>query len=138
MGTNYYITNKVCPTCGQAEDHLHIGKSSAGWCFHVRQYPNEGINTLDDWKKLFAEEGRVITDEYGDTVTAAEMIDKICNRGDPDYDFKTIPYGYKSWDGFHLDNQSEFGPNGLLRAKIGDFCTGHGEGTWDYIDREFS
>ena len=98
-------------------------------------YPDEGINTLDDWKENW--EGKRITDEYGDVITEEEMLANITERNRPGgFDHK--PHFYESWDDFHSLNHSEFGPNGLLRHRIDSFCIGHGEGTWDYSDREFS
>lgn len=39
---------------------------------------------------------------------------------------------------FLASNHAEPGPNGLLRHKIGPYCLGHGEGTWDLMPGEFS
>ena len=105
--------------------------------FALRVYPELGINTLDDWKKLFAEANNSILNEYGTTVSASEMIDWITNRSWKKRE--NCHLLYKSWDDFHQRNHSEFGPNNLLRSKIdGDRCIGHGEGTWDYFINEFS
>ena len=47
--------------------------------------------------------------------------------------------GYDSWEEFHRRNNSEIGPNGLLRHKVtGNHCVGHGDGTYDYIKGVFS
>lgn len=47
--------------------------------------------------------------------------------------------GYINEEDFHKCNQSERGPNGLLRHKIdGKHCISHGQGTWDCIVGEFS
>jgi hypothetical protein len=38
-----------------------------------------------------------------------------------------------------LDDNDAVIRNGLMSYKIdGEFCVGHGEGTWDYVEREFS
>jgi hypothetical protein len=124
MGTNFYIKD-------QDGMGLHIGKSSAGWCFSLHVYPEHGINSLDEWKSLFCDPYALIQDEYGRFVTPAEMLDWITNR---------------SWDGaaqhpqiIYDQNHAERGPNGLMRSKVdGVHCVGHGEGTWDYIVGEFS
>ena len=109
MGTNYYVEYNQCEHCGR-NDRRHIGKSSAGWAFSLRVYPDEGINTFDDWKPIFF--AGSIVDEYGNDVPAGQMIHKITNR---------------SW------------PKGLRRSKVdGWHCVGHGEGTWDYIQGDFS
>lgn len=135
MGTNYYATLPPCPHCGRTDERVHIGKSSAGWCFSLQTHTSLGINTLDDWKRYLAD--KVITDEYGVNCTIDDLLTVItdrkwCKREDD-------PFGYDSWADFHEDNHSEFGPNNLLRHRVdGRFCSGHGEGTWDYMTREFS
>ncbi len=144
MGTNYYLANESekqhCDTCSCFQ-RLHIGKSSAGWCFSLHVIPERGINSLDDWRRRFAEPGTAIYSECGKTVSVEDMLDNIVNRNSGD-DEKflngTVPYGYASWDEFHRDNGSEPGPRGLLRHKIGTHCLGHGEGTWDLVPGEFS
>lgn len=132
MGTNYYLHRNCCDHCGRgAGKPLHIGKSSAGWCFTLHVMPDPGyetddpiINTLDDWKKLFAEKGARIEDEHGDEVTVEEMLKTITER---------------SWSGTHPVREGNPGPNGLTRHTIDyRYCIGHGEGTWDYCPGEFS
>jgi hypothetical protein len=137
MGTNYYLRSGICEKCGRSDEERHIGKSSGGWCFSLHIDPTEGINNLGDWRKLFTEPGNVIFDEYGTQQTPAEMIDTITNRGRDAAIIEKTPYGYDSWNEFHRQNGSEFGPRGMLRHKIGSHCTGHGEGTWDLITGEF-
>ena len=138
MGTNYYVVEDVCKHCGRGDDEIHIGKSSAGWCFSLHVTPEDDINSLDDWKKFWA--GKEIRDEYGDKITEDRMLDVITNRGSKDNgrDWDELPWGYDSWEKFHLDNHSRQGPRGLLRHLIGDHCVGNGEGTWDLIPGEFS
>jgi hypothetical protein len=94
--------------CCGRKDILHIGKSSCGWNFSLHVIPDRGLNTLDDWKEFLVDKS--ITDEYDKPVEYAELIDIISNRkGD------------------------------LLRHRIGEGgCIGHGEGTYDYLDCEFS
>lgn len=66
MGTNYYLHEaKPCPTCGHSNPPRHIGKSSAGWVFMLHVYPEEGINTYEDWYERWTRQGAVIMDEYG-------------------------------------------------------------------------
>lgn len=139
MGTNYYITTKVCKKCGRGEERKHIGKSSSGWCFALRVYhPGTSINDLDGWKPwLFSEDSR-IEDEYGVMHKPEEMLGIITNRTGRD-DWDKPPYGYDSWDQFHAINRSQAGPNGLLRSRLGEaHCVGHGAGTWDCFEGEFS
>ena len=110
MGTNYYWHMNPCPHCGHPEEKLHIGKSSAGWCFSLHIIPERGINDLDDWKELWKEGNGKIIDEYSEEIPIDKMLEII----------------------------TDFGPNGLLRHKVdGKFCVGNGKGTWDLIRGEF-
>lgn len=133
MGTNYYLAAKPpCECCKRPYKSLHIGKSSGGWCFALHVIPEEGINTLDDWKARFNEPGAVIVDEYNQEISPEEMLATITER---------------SWDnrgrpltpGELRQNHAERGPNGLVRHVVdGVSCVGHGAGTWDYLACEFS
>lgn len=130
MGTNYYLdipAGPACPTCHHQEPSktLHIGKSSGGWVFALRVYPELGINTLRDWFSVLTEGN--IRDEYGSFVPMFKMISVITDRywahGHPD----------------NLDPHAEHGPNGLLRNRVdGTHCVGHGPGTYDYFASDFS
>lgn len=133
MGTNYYVEEKEpCSCCGRSYEKRHIGKSSAGWVFALRIYPDENINTWDDWQVLL---NNKIKDEYGKPISKEEMIDIVTKR---EWKREEKPYGYFGWADFHANNNSTDGPNGLLRSRLGPYCQGHGEGTWDYHEREFS
>ena len=132
MGTNYYFYENDMQ---EESDALHIGKSSAGWCFSLRIHPNLGIHDLPDWIKKFNEPNTRIKDEYDEITSVEEMLQIITNRS---WDNKRVPIPYMDWTEFHKDNHSQSGPKGLIRAKIDGFCIGHGEGTWDLIIREFS
>ena len=142
MGTNYYLSSSDrCTHCGHdAGEELHIGKSSGGWCFSLHVIPNRGINSLDDWRKLWNEPGRVIRDKYQTILTPVEMEAQIVERGSRDT--SKVPMGYGSWDHFHSMNGSEPGPQGLLRHALGgkysSSCIGHGPGPYDYITGDFS
>lgn len=142
MGTNYYMEFDKCPCCGERKDSIHIGKSSAGWCFSLHVYPENNINTLDDWVGLLLKtvpSQAVIKDEYGDEETIIDMVEIIKNRSFPFRPAEDIPYGYSSWEECYRLNHAEPGPNNLMRHKVdGTHCIGHGEGTWDYIVGEFS
>ena len=132
MGTNYYLHEKPsCPTCDRDFESRHIGKSSAGWCFALHVIPEDGINDLPDWQRLWSLPGAKITNEYGDTVTPDDMLRAITQRG------RGIG-GEKATSRWYADNHAEPGPNGLARHRIGRRCLGHGEGTWDLILGEFS
>jgi hypothetical protein len=132
MGTNYYLRRKPCKECKRLEDELHIGKSSAGWCFGLHVIPEEGLSNLKDWVEKWKE--GTIFDEYGRQIKHLEMLDIITNRG----------FGYREHNqeeerNFHKMNHSEPGPNNLVRSKIDRVhCIGHGLGTWDFITGEFS
>lgn len=114
MGTNYYLHQKPdCECCGRSFEPLHIGKSSGGWCFSLHCLPQDGINTLDDWRALWAASGAYIRNEYGERVSIAEM---------------ELVITVRSWRGtFPYRNDID-----------GIHCIGHGEGSWDYIVGEFS
>lgn len=132
MGTNYYLHNKpACKSCGRAFEALHIGKSSAGWCFTLHVIPGE-ITTLNDWKKLWNKSGVFILDEYGEKVPPTVMINIITKR-------EGLYGSDRMKDEIFLNNNHAIlGPEGLLRHKISSFCVGHGEGTWDYCEGDFS
>ena len=144
MGTNYYLANESekphCDTC-TCFARLHIGKSSAGWCFSLHVIPELGINSLDDWKRRFAEPGAVIYSEYDKPISIEDMLRNIEERNsgnEEKFNGTTTPFGYASWNEFHRDNHSQPGPRGLLRHNIDSHCVGHGDGTWDLIPGEFS
>lgn len=141
MGTNYYLYQKPdCEACGRPFDRLHIGKSSGGWCFSLHVMPEEGIDTLDDWRSLWADPGVRIQTEYGKTIGASEMEAIITKRRrDSPLDSPEWWQGYYgSEDDFHQKNHSMRGPNNLLRHKLGHGCIAHGDGPWDCIVGEFS
>ena len=71
MGTNYYIN--INPN-----KQYHIGKSSYGWNFSLHVEPSEGINSLQDIKRLWV--GKTIQDEYDDVVTKRKMLNLITKR----------------------------------------------------------
>lgn len=87
MGTNYYYEPtavKPCSECGRGfeTERLHIGKSSAGWVFSLCIYPDRNINTLEDWKRVWASGGQ-IRDEYGEFVPIPDMVACITLRSHP-------------------------------------------------------
>lgn len=113
MGTNYYLHEETCPTCGRLFEPLHIGKSSAGWCFSLHVIPEEGIDTLDDWRTRWGTPDAIICNEYGDILSPDALEDIIndrCWKGEPP-----------------------------RRNEIdGERCIAHGENTYDLIVGEFS
>ncbi len=133
MGTNYYFHDRRdCPCCKRPFPELHIGKSSAGWCFALHVIPEDGINDLQDWEGNFLDPESYIENEYGEQVSVEKMLDVIKNRSWDRGVFIWTPKDY-------ADNHAEPGPNGLVRHKIdGHRCVKHGEGTWDCIKGDFS
>ena len=140
MGTNYYLHQR-----GNLLERLerdeplvrHIGKSSGGWCFALRVYPDEGINSLTDWYHLLRRDNNIIKDEYDCEVTLEELIEVITNRSWRPRVFQ--PTDRCPTEQAMLDlNHAVYGPNNLLRSKIGEHCSGHGPGTWDLIPGNFS
>ncbi len=129
MGTNYYLHRDICPHCGRGDERLHIGKSSAGWCFSLHVDADEGINSLDDWKALWSAPHTKIVDEYGREHSCDQMLETILERAWPQRE-RSLEY--------YAANQAEPGPNNLMRHAINRFCVGHGEGTYDLIVGEFS
>ena len=111
MGINFYLEHNKCNCCGRC-DRLHIGKSSHGWTFTLHVMPEEGINNLDDWKKLWEQPGAVIVDEDGTTLIPEEMLERITNRGKPAHE--------------------------LMRNNPDHWCLGRGGPTWDLVMGEFS
>ena len=99
---------------------LHIGKSSAGWCFSLHIYPEYGIHTWGDWLKLIGR--KWIVSEYHRRVSKAELIEIVTKRRFQDnreyYNSGKHPY-YKSWNEFLLKNGAEEGPLNSIRAKAG-------------------
>jgi hypothetical protein len=141
MGTNYYLYRDVCPHCGRAEEEpLHIGKSSAGWCFSL--HVTDEIPDLEAWQKEW-EQGE-IRNESGDRHTPAEMLRCVTERSWATMTDETIReseylrFYYHNLADYYEKNHAEPGPNGLTRHKIGEVCIGHGAGTWDLIPGEFS
>jgi len=74
VSINYYAHLDL----GKPVVKLHIGKSSAGWCFAL--HVTDEITSLDDWRKAWSCPWVTIVDEYGDTVTLTEMLTEITDR----------------------------------------------------------
>ncbi len=114
MGTNYYVqTKEPCPHCSREYPALHIGKSSAGWCFALHVDPENGINDLDDWRAIWSQPDARIFDEYGKAITIADMELIITVRSHP---------------------------RGLSRHDViaGGNVVKNGAGTWDCLTGYFS
>lgn len=140
MGTNYYLREDACPHCGRSDSQLHIGKSSAGWCFSLHVIPEEGLNSLEDWQKRWSLPRRKIFDEYDREVSPEAMLDKITKRDWPKPRTEEWPAAlYASKAQFYEMNHAQEGPNNLLRHSLDpDYCIGHGEGNYDLMVGEFN
>ena len=140
MSTNYYLYER-----GNLLERLerneplerHIGKSSGGWCFALRIYPAENINSLTDWYWRFKRNNNIIKDEYGYEISINEMLRIITERSRPPRVFYPTDRCPTEESMLRL-NHAVYGPNNLLRSKIGDHCSGHGPGTWDLMPGDFS
>jgi len=93
MGTNYYLRvsgcKNPCEHC-RAPQLIHLGKSSAGWTFSFRAYPEPGdigrdelgtagiVDDFTSWRKLL--DLGEIEDEYGLTVTRDELLAEVESR----------------------------------------------------------
>ena len=131
MGTNYYFHQAVCEHCVRSDEPLHIGKSSAGWCFTLHVIPEKQILDLEDWKRIFQIPVSKIIDEFGRNVSVADMLSNITDR--------YWPYECQATTGVLRKNHAEPGPRGLLRHRIENgHCISHGAGTWDCVVGEFS
>jgi len=122
MGTNYYVT------VADRNEELHIGKSSMGWVFSLRIHPDHNITTLYDWMPIMLDNQNTIRDEYGQHITADEMLRTITVRSRNE----SVNWSDADWS----MNRAEPGPNNLVRGKASNDRT-HGEGTWDYNNYEF-
>lgn len=122
MGTNYYLRR-------DGEPDLHIGKSSAGWCFSLHVYPERGPVSLETWIPLLLR--GTVYDEYNNETGLSEMLQKISLRSWVPRK-NSLPFDYET-------NHAMPGPNGLARHVVDNFhCIGHGPGPWDLIVGEFS
>lgn len=135
MSTNFYLHAPACSHCGQ-EPHkpLHLGKSSAGWCFGLHVYPEKDLNDWHDiWSHisfLTEEKDYEIRNEYGERIESGLFFTIVWDRsGKPE---KLID---RQW---LEENHAVPGPFGLARHKIDGRCIGHDGGPFDYIIGEFS
>ena len=140
MGTNYYVVDETdyCKYCGKGKKEVHLGKSSAGWCFALNVYPEKGINNWADILDYVKDKN--IYNEYEDLISAEEFIDVVTNRSWKKRSISDYANNdrYLSFKHFLYLNHAELGPDNLLRHKSSEFCIGHGEGTYDYMVGDFS
>lgn len=121
MGTNYYLVQEEKPPCAccrrpYVSEELHIGKSSFGWRFSLHVIPENGINSLQDWKDRLERAGTFIKNEYEEIISKEEMMAIILERGNG----KWCPEGRE-----------------LSEHPIGPYCVGNFE-TYDLIPGVFS
>jgi hypothetical protein len=135
MGTNYYLRTTPCPTCGHSPNDLHIGKSSVGWYFALRVYPDvdgcdaerlkpfdvKQIRELDDWRPLF--EKFPVFDEYEHPVTVEDLLKEITERSHPRGLLSRLTAGPEHMGPYHDPKRPD------LKA---------GAGTYDLCAYEFS
>lgn len=93
MGTNYYV--HVPPACGGTcgihckDEKIHLGKSSAGWAFAFRAYPDPDpaygpeavtwpVKDYASWLKLL--DLGSICDEYRQPVARDDLLALIENK----------------------------------------------------------
>ena len=131
MGTNYYhIAQEPCPCCKRPYKPRHIGKSSGGWCFALHVYPDEKINTLEDWIELL-KTGQIV-DEYDQEISSEQLINKMTLRR------RNITLAPSAeW---LRRNQAVLGPYNLARSQIdGVRCIGYADHRTpvDYFVGEF-
>ena len=158
MGTNYY---QLEPNPDYYEETLasltepkylqkHIGKSSAGWVFSLHVIPEEGLVSLAAWKRrwnkiLDSGEKLLLVNEYGESITLKELLSVITEResdisweSHEEHVLHSSFFAHESFMDYLDSNSAVKGPNNLLRHRIdGKYCTGHGKGTWDYIEGWF-
>lgn len=108
MGTNYYLREKCCKECGRYNE-LHIGKSSGGWAFSLRIYPDLGIKTIDDWKTKWNDPDNHIFNEYERSITPEEMESCVLDREMP----------LQHHTGKHF---TDGGMNAAVGGKTFDYC----------------
>ena len=143
---NEYFTQKI-----------HIGKSSMGWHFGLCIYPEYGIDTLDDWIKLFRTSGNIIVDEEDRELKTSEMLDRIEDRKQLEFEKyesedqyekavvdnynninKTISIFkykiYSNYDEILMENHACRGLNGLWRRQKDQYTSYPiPDGTYDLI-----
>ena len=138
---------------------IHIGKSSMGWHFGLCIYPEYGINTLEDWIKLFRNSDNTIVDEENRVINTSEMLDRIENRKQSEFEkyqseeeyekavlenyndfnkyFINLSHHrkiYNSYDEILMENHACRGINGLWRRERDQYISyPTPDGTFDYI-----
>lgn len=88
MSTNFYAQRKAktCEHCHRTDQDqiFHIGKRSAAgmgrisWAWRIHRF-EDGMGSPGEWKQLLSKfaDDWVIKDEYGQPVTAADLLKQI-------------------------------------------------------------
>jgi hypothetical protein len=135
MGCNYYFHKNVCEHCGRAEEIIHIGKSSCGWCFtlHVGDEFDNIPHSLEEWKKLLNSPNSRIKNEYGKEIPYDELMSIILDRkGNKEFDFS------REEDVDLQKNHAIRGPNNLWRHNPEISFGNGGKLPYDLVQGEFS
>lgn len=99
MGTNFYYRKRenCCSHCNRFDEtEIHIGKRSYG----VRFTFDPHFKTYKEWVEFIKDKDGFIFDEYGEEVSAKEMINDI------------FEWSGKTWvdesDGYYMDGKYMF------------------------------
>lgn len=107
MGTNYYVNQKPCASCGRGSEQIHVGKSSGGWKFLFQRHDILGLNSKVAWEKYLKEHDGSIVDEYYQKISARALIAKI--ELTQDEKGKTSSFGEAlDAQGYRISNGREF------------------------------
>lgn len=71
---NYHAHFDVCQHCGHPKEVLHIGRLSAGWKFVFHGYPERGIRSFEDWKKILENPNVTISDGDAYPIAFADFV----------------------------------------------------------------
>jgi hypothetical protein len=125
MGTNYYAPARPdCDCCGRGYEPLHIGKSSGGWKFLFAPYPDLGLTSWKAWKSYLESTSSIIEDEYGQTVTLAELIELVESKQRPDM-LDATSASFEQWGPTPKDQRYKYetaDDEGYRFSTTDDFC----------------
>ncbi len=82
MGTNYYVEQQKCETCGHQPNDIHLGKSSGGWQFSFQYNGGQYYKNIKEMKAWLKD--KTITDEYGAKVTPKQFWDLVKRKQVPE------------------------------------------------------
>lgn len=102
MGTNYYIRENNCESCGRFNEE-HIGKSSAWWDFTIRHHRDK-YNSFSEFKEYIKD--KKIFDEYSEEMNHKVFL-KFLAIKKKDYPFAHNKAEDTNWsyiDGYYFLN----------------------------------